>query len=149
MLAPNKGFTGDNGGFDVTLLVGGQVRGGQLRLFMVYDAGNFIEATPDTPYLQIGEHKYGKPILDRAVTVETTIPDAIKLGLISMDSTMRSNFAVGMPIDLAVIKRDDVRIAMQHRIEASDPYFESLRTTWSEALRNAHQAIPEPPYLIA
>ncbi len=121
MLAPTKGFTGDNGGFDVTLLLGGQVHGGQLRLFMVYDAGNFIEATPDTPYLQIGEHKYGKPILDRAVTVETTIPDAIKLGLISMDSTMRSNLAVGMPIDLAVIKRDAIRVGTQHRIDSANP----------------------------
>lgn len=149
MLGPGKGAVGDSGGFDVTLLLGGQVRGGQLRLFMVYDAGNFIEATADTPYLQIGEHKYGKPILDRAVTVNTSIPDAIKLGLISMDSTMRSNLAVGMPIDLAVIRRDEIRIAMQHRIEVGDRYFENLRTTWSEALRNAHQAIPAPPYTIA
>jgi putative proteasome-type protease len=133
-------------GFDVTLLLGGQIRGGQLRLFMIYDAGNFIEATSDTPYLQIGEHKYGKPILDRSVTVETSIPDALKLGLISMDSTMRSNLAVGMPIDIAVIKRDALRVSLQHRIDSADPYFDSLRTTWSESLRTAYQAIPSPPY---
>ena len=133
-------------GFDVTLLLGGQIHGGRLRLFMIYDAGNFIEATTDTPYLQIGEHKYGKPILDRAVTAETTMLDALKLGLISMDSTMRSNLAVGMPIDLAVIKRDAVRIALQKRIDAEDPYFQSLRSSWSNALRTAYQAIPAPPY---
>ncbi len=136
----------EGGAFDVTLLLGGQVRGGRLRLFMVYDAGNFIEATPDTPYLQIGENKYGKPILDRSITADTTIPNAMKLGLISMDSTMRSNLAVGMPIDLAVIKRDAIELALQYRIEVGDPYFENLRTTWSEALRSAYQAIPEPPY---
>jgi putative proteasome-type protease len=139
---------GESGGFDVTLLLGGQIRGGQLRLFMIYDAGNFIEATADTPYLQIGENKYGKPILDRAVTVRTSIPDALKLGLISMDSTMRSNLAVGMPIDLAVIKRDAIEVALQHRIESGDAYFENLRISWSEALRTAYQAIPPPPYLL-
>jgi len=132
--------------FDVTLLLGGQIHGGRLRLFMIYDAGNFIEATSDTPYLQIGEHKYGKPILDRAVNAGTTIADALKLGLISMDSTMRSNLAVGMPIDIAVIKRDAIRIALQQRIDSEDPYFDDLRTNWSEALRTAYQAIPAPPY---
>lgn len=133
-------------GFGVTLLLGGQINGGQLRLFMIYDAGNFIEATTDTPYLQIGEHKYGKPILDRAITEQTTLPDAVKLGLISMDSTMRSNLAVGMPIDLAVVKRDEIKIAMAHRVEPGEPYFESLRASWSKALAIAHQAIPSPPY---
>ncbi|MGV8839234.1 MAG: peptidase [Bauldia sp.] len=136
-------------GFDVTLLVGGQIRGGRLRLFMVYDAGNFIEATTDTPYLQIGEHKYGKPILDRSVTDGTSLAEAIKLGLISMDSTMRSNLAVGMPIDLAVIRRDQVRVGLSYRVDASEPYFASLRTSWSEALRAAHQAIPAPPYQVS
>ena len=135
-------------GFDVTLLLGGQIGEGRLRLFMIYDAGNFIEATSDTPYLQIGEHKYGKPILDRAVTEETSLADAMKLGLISMDSTMRSNLAVGMPIDVAVIRRDALKVALSHRIEVGDPYFESLRASWSKALAIAHQAIPAPPYPI-
>ena len=82
------------------MLLGGQIKGGPLRLFMIYAAGNFIEATSDTPYLQIGEHKYGKPILDRSITEQTDLYDALKLGLISMDSTMRSNLGVGLPIDL-------------------------------------------------
>ena len=148
MIAPAQG-PGQGVGFDVTLLVGGQIRGGRLRLFMVYDAGNFIEATADTPYLQIGEHKYGKPILDRSVTDGTSIADSIKIGLISMDSTMRSNLAVGMPIDLAVIRRDQVKVGLSYRVDASEPYFASLRTSWSEALRAAHQAIPPPPYAVA
>ena len=84
--------------FDVSFLFGGQIKGGRLRLFMIYSAGNFIECTTDTPYLQIGEHKYGKPILDRAVTYETDLYDALKIGLISMDSTMRSNLG-GRPAD--------------------------------------------------
>ncbi|MGD9738479.1 MAG: peptidase [Bauldia sp.] len=147
MITPNVS-PGQGNGFDVTLLLGGQIRGGRLRLFMVYDAGNFIEATADTPYLQIGEHKYGKPILDRSVTDTTTIPDALKIGLISMDSTMRSNLAVGMPIDMAVIRRDQIKVALSHRVDASEAYFASLRSSWSEALRAAHQAIPAPPYAV-
>lgn len=133
-------------GFEVTMLCGGQLHGGRLRLFLIYDAGNFIEATADTPYLQIGEHKYGKPILDRAVTADTSLADAVKLGLISMDSTMRSNLAVGMPIDLALIRRDEIKVAVSRRIDKSDRYFSDLRDSWSEALRRAHQAIPAPPY---
>ncbi|MBV6656238.1 MAG: peptidase [Devosiaceae bacterium] len=134
-------------GFDVTMLVGGQVRGGRLRLFMVYSAGNFIEATEDTPYLQIGEHKYGKPILDRAITFQTKLNDALKIGLISMDSTMRSNLGVGMPIDLWLTRRDTMESQVATRIEQGEPYFHDLRERWSAALRSAHQAIPVPPYL--
>jgi putative proteasome-type protease len=133
-------------GFDVTILLGGQIKTGQLRLFLCYSAGNFIQATADTPYLQIGEHKYGKPILDRAVTVDTTLSDALKLGLLSMDSTMRSNLSVGMPLDIMMIRRDTIAVDVSHRIEQSDPYFQSLRQSWSEALRAAHRAIPPPPY---
>lgn len=144
--AGNAAGQAAGGGFDVTLLLGGQIAGGRLRLFMIYDAGNFIEATSDTPYLQIGEHKYGKPILDRAVTEETSLADAVKLGLISMDSTMRSNLAVGMPLDLAVIRRDAIKVALTQRIETGDSYFESLRASWSKALAIAYQAIPAPPY---
>lgn len=135
------------GGFEVTILVGGQIRGGQLRLFMVYSAGNFIEATPDTPYLQTGEHKYGKPILDRAVSRDTELYDALKLGLISMDSTMRSNLSVGMPIDLMVYRRDALRSELSYRIDENEPYFQKLRKSWSEALQAAHRAIPRPPYI--
>jgi putative proteasome-type protease len=133
--------------FDVSFLFGGQIEGRRLRLFMIYSAGNFIECTVDTPYLQIGEHKYGKPILDRAVKYETEIYDALKIGLISMDSTMRSNLAVGLPIDLAVIRRDAFQAELSYRIEPGEPYFTDLRERWSEALRAAHMAIPRPPYV--
>jgi putative proteasome-type protease len=132
--------------FDVTMLLGGQVDGGRLRLFMVYSAGNFIEATTDTPYLQIGEHKYGKPILDRAIKYDVELHDALKIGLISMDSTMRSNLGVGMPIDLAIMKRGALDTELVHRIEPGEPYFHDLRERWSAALRSAHQNIPRPPY---
>jgi putative proteasome-type protease len=135
-----------NAGFDISMLLGGQVKGGRLRLFMIYAAGNFIEATSDTPYLQIGEHKYGKPILDRSVTKETDLYDALKLGLISMDSTMRSNLGVGLPIDLAVVRRDAIECELTYRIEEGEPYFHDLRESWSSALRAAHLAIPQPPY---
>jgi len=135
-----------NAGFEVTMLLGGQVAGGRLRLFMIYRQGNFIEATEDTPFLQIGEHKYGKPILDRAIKFTTDITEALKLGLISMDSTMRSNLGVGMPIDLVTMKRDAICHTVLHRIEAGEPYFHDLRERWSAALRAAHQAIPRPPY---
>ncbi|WP_421723063.1 peptidase [Bauldia sp.] len=135
-----------SGAFDVTMLLGGQVAGGRLRLFMIYSAGNFIEATTDTPYLQIGEHKYGKPILDRSITDRTALEDALKLGLISMDSTIRSNLSVGLPIDLAVIRRDAIRTDLTYRITEDEPYFHDLRERWSSALRAAHQSIPRPPY---
>ena len=91
---------------EVAFLFGGQIRGGRLQLFMIYSAGNFIECTIDTPYLQIGEHKYGKPVLDRAIAFDTDLYDALKIGLISMDSTMRSNLGVGLPIDILVVRRD-------------------------------------------
>jgi putative proteasome-type protease len=135
-----------NAGFDVAMLLGGQVKDRRLRLFMIYAAGNFIEATLDTPFLQIGEHKYGKPILDRSVTEATELQDALKLGLISMDSTIRSNLGVGLPIDLAVIRRDALSLELDYRIEATEPYFHDLRERWSSALRAAHLAIPRPPY---
>jgi putative proteasome-type protease len=135
-----------NTGFDVALLLGGQINGRRLRLFMVYNAGNFIEATTDTPYLQIGEHKYGKPVLDRAIKFDTEIYDALKIGLVSMDSTMRSNLGVGLPLDVLVMRRDTLKAELSYRIEAEDTYFTDLRHRWSEALRAAHLAIPRPPY---
>jgi putative proteasome-type protease len=131
---------------EVSLLFGGQIRGGPLALYMIYDAGNFIECGPDAPFLQIGEHKYGRPILVRAVNYETDLYDALKIGLISIDSTLKSNIAVGLPIDLAVIRRDAMRTEVVHRIEADEPYFHDLSERWSEALRAAHTAIPRPPY---
>lgn len=130
----------------IGFLFGGQIKGERLRLFMIYSAGNFIECTTDTPYLQIGEHKYGKPVLDRAISFDTDIYDALKIGLISMDSTMRSNLAVGLPIDLMVARRDTCESDVAYRIEPGEPYFQDLRERWSGALRAAHIAIPKPPY---
>ncbi|HEY7386359.1 MAG TPA: peptidase [Beijerinckiaceae bacterium] len=141
-----KGFDEAKLSFDVSFLFGGQIAGGPMRLYMIYAAGNFIECSQEAPFLQIGEHKYGKPILDRAVTYGTDLYDALKIGLISMDSTMRSNIAVGLPIDIAVIRRDRLEAELLHRIEASEPYFRDLRERWSTALRAAHMAIPRPPY---
>ncbi len=132
--------------FDVSLLLGGQIKGGAPRLFMIYTAGNSIECTPDTNYLQIGEHKYGKPILDRAINYQSDIYDALKMGLISMDSTIRSNLSVGLPIDIALLRRDALQLEVSTRIDANDGYFRDLRESWSKALRAAHMAIPAPPY---
>lgn len=132
--------------FDVQMLFAGQVAGGRLRLFMIYAAGNFIEVTPDTPYFQIGEHKYGKPILDRAISYDTDLYDALKIGLISMDSTMRSNLGVGPPIDVLVLRKDALEPELDYRIEPNEPYFLDLRERWSKALRTAHIEIPRPPY---
>ena len=103
-----------------SMIVAGQRKGGGMRMFLIYPEGNFIEATEDTPYLQIGEHKYGKPILDRVVTPETSLLDAQKAVLLSMDSTLRSNLSVGMPLDLTVIERDAMTVGMARRIEAGD-----------------------------
>jgi putative proteasome-type protease len=132
--------------FEASFLLGGQIKERRLRLYMIYAAGNFIEATSDTPFLQIGETKYGKPILDRAVGYNTDLYDALKIGLISMDSTMRSNLGVGLPIDILVLKRDTLTPELNYRITSEDTYFSDLRHRWSEALREAHLAIPKPPY---
>ncbi|MGK2871245.1 MAG: peptidase [Alphaproteobacteria bacterium] len=130
--------------FEVGMMLGGQIRGREVRLYQIYSAGNFIEATEDTPFLQLGEHKYGKPILDRAVTYEMDVYDALKLALISMDSTLRSNLSVGLPLDLMVYKRDALATDIRRRITEDDPYFRHLREYWSGALREAHQRLPRP-----
>uniref|UniRef100_Q07P99 Putative proteasome-type protease n=1 Tax=Rhodopseudomonas palustris (strain BisA53) TaxID=316055 RepID=Q07P99_RHOP5 len=132
--------------FEVSFLFGGQITGGKMRLFMIYPAGNFIECTIDTPYLQIGEHKYGKPVLDRAMHYDVELYEALKTSLISMDSTMRSNLGVGLPIDVLVVRTDVCDADLHHRIEAGEPYFHDLRSRWSAALRAAHKNIPLPPY---
>ena len=125
-----------------SMIVAGQRKGGQMRMFLIYPEGNFIQATPDTPYLQIGEHKYGKPILDRAVVPSMPLGEAQKAVLLSMDSTLRSNLSVGMPLDLTVIERDALRVALTRRIEAKDPDFMVMSEAWSQALRDAfHQIV--------
>jgi putative proteasome-type protease len=133
--------------FTVSIMLGGQIAGRTLRLFHIYAAGNFIEATKDTPYLQIGEHKYGKPMLDRAVTSNTSLVEGMKLALISMDSTLRSNLSVGMPLDLLVYRNDSIDGVVQQRMEEGDPYFSMIRERWSAALDEAHQSIPPPDWL--
>ncbi len=119
-----------------SMIVAGQRKGGEMRMFLIYPEGNFIEATEDTPFLQIGEHKYGKPILDRVVKPHTNLADAQKAVLLSMDSTLRSNLSVGMPLDLLVIERDGCRISMKKRIEAGDAGFRQMSEAWSKALRD-------------
>ena len=132
--------------YGATLLLGGQMAGGPLRLFMIYGAGNFIECGEDAPFLQIGEHKYGKPILDRSLKVATPVDEALKLGLLSFDATIRSNLAVGAPLDIAVIRRDALAVGLRHRVEPDEPYFRSLCDRWSDALETAQRSIPHPPY---
>ncbi|MBX9698058.1 MAG: peptidase [Acetobacteraceae bacterium] len=136
-------------GFDCSFLLGGQIAGGPPRLYLVYAAGNFIEATEDTPFLQIGEVKYGKPILDRALTFDTALADGVKLVLVSMDSTLRSNLTVGMPIDLALIGTDALRVTLRRRITEEDDYFRFVRERWSAALREAYQQLPPPDWMQA
>lgn len=128
-------------GASASMIVAGQRRGGAMRLFLIYPEGNFIEATEDTPFLQIGEHKYGKPILDRVVRPTTSLADATKAVLLSMDSTLRSNLSVGMPLDLAVIERDACRVTQARRIEAGDPAFRAMSEAWSHALRDGFARI--------
>lgn len=134
--------------FDASIIVAGQIAGRRMRMFHVYSAGNFIEASSDTPYIQIGETKYGKPILDRVAKHDTPLEDGVKLALISMDSTLRSNFSVGLPADLLVYKRDTQVIAAEHRITADDPYFKNISESWSSALRQAYRDLPTPPWLV-
>lgn len=133
--------------FDASLLLGGRIGDGPLELFLIYSAGNAIECAPDTPFLQIGELKYGKPILDRALRHTTSIDEAIKIALLSFDATVRSNLAVGPPLDLAVIRGRDTAFSLKHRIEPDDAYWRDLNERWGEALEAARLAIPDPPYV--
>lgn len=127
---------------DATIICAGQRLGGPMRLYLVYSAGNFIEATDDTPYFQIGEHKYGKPILDRIVQRALPLTDATKVALVSMDSTLRSNLSVGMPLDLAVMPTDQYGFSCETRIEPDDASFKNLSEQWSENLRRSFADIP-------
>jgi len=129
------------------LLVGGQIRGEAMRLFHVYAQGNFIEATDETPYFQLGESKYGKPILDRVINTGTPQKEAAKCVLISFDSTMKSNISVGLPIDLLWLPRDSLRVGLQQRIREGDPYFTMLRSRWGGGLRRVFGELPDPDWL--
>jgi putative proteasome-type protease len=127
-------------------IVGGQVKGEVPRLFEVYSEGNFIEATPDTCYFQIGESKYGKPVIDRVVKRSTGLLEATKCTIVSFDSTMRSNISVGLPIDLLVYETDALKIRLQRRIEESDPYFQMIHSQWGEGLRRVFAQLPNPDW---
>jgi len=124
-------------------LVGGQIQGEHCRLFHVYAEGNFIEASKDTPYFQIGESKYGKPIIDRVVQHDTSLAEAAKCTLISFDSTIRSNLSVGLPIDILLYRAGSFAAARPQRITGDDPYFNRLRRGWGEGLRKVFAKLPE------
>jgi putative proteasome-type protease len=130
--------------FNASIILGGQIRGEQPRLFNIYAAGNFIEATPETPYFQIGEIKYGKPIIDRLITRSSTLNEGAKCALLSFDSTIRSNISVGLPIDLLCYERDRLRIDLRRVIDERDPYFNEIKRQWSEGLRETFAGLPDP-----
>jgi putative proteasome-type protease len=129
-------------------IVGGQLRDEPPRLFEVYSEGNFIEATPDTCYFQIGESKYGKPVIDRVIQRNTGLLEATKCTLVSFDSTMRSNISVGLPIDLVVYETDALKVKLQKRIEETDPYFQMVHTQWGEGLRAVFAQLPNPDWVL-
>ncbi|HKP66463.1 MAG TPA: peptidase [Casimicrobiaceae bacterium] len=128
-------------------ILGGQIQGEASRLFEVYSEGNFIEATPDTCYFQIGESKYGKPVIDRVVHRGTSLLDATKCTIVSFDSTMRSNISVGLPIDLLVYETGSLKVALQRRIQEFDPYFQMVHQQWGEGLRRVFAQLPDPDWL--
>jgi len=132
--------------FNQAILLGGQIKGEKPRLFNIYAAGNFIESVPETPYFQIGETKYGKPILDRVIRSGTDLDEAAKCTLISFDSTIRSNLSVGMPIDLFMYHTDSFSHDCQIRITETDPYFNALRKGWSEGLKKVFAELPDPAW---
>lgn len=133
--------------FSCHFLVGGQIGGEAPRLFLVYPEGNFIEATADTPFFQIGESKYGKPIIDRVIKPGTRLDEALKCALVSFDSTMRSNLSVGLPLDLALVRTGALRVSFRHRVGHDDLYFGSLREGWSRGLRRVFNELPAPEWL--
>jgi putative proteasome-type protease len=132
--------------FNASFILGGQIRGEPMRLFRIYAAGNFIEASADTPFFQTGEAKYGKPIIDRVIAPSTSLSDAAKCVLVSFDSTMRSNLSVAMPIDLLCYERDALVVRKRRRFEQGDPYFGALSKKWSEGVRAAFKELPEPQW---
>lgn len=132
--------------FNVSLIFGGQIAGEGMRLFLVYSAGNFIEATPETPYFQIGESKYGKPVLDRVITTTTPLDEAAKCALVSMDSTIKSNLSVGLPLDLVVYQAGALQSDRVICIDHDNPYFEMLHNSWGERLRQVFDSIEDPQW---
>jgi putative proteasome-type protease len=135
--------------FNASLILGGQIKGEVPRLFSLYSAGNFIEATAETSYFQIGESKYGKPIIDRVMRRSSSLSEAAKAALVSMDSTIRSNLSVGLPLDLVLVRRDHYEVARHVSIDDDNIYFASIRKRWSEALREVFAQLPDPDWLRA
>ncbi|PLX37784.1 MAG: peptidase [Hyphomicrobiales bacterium] len=129
--------------FNATMIVGGQIATSEPRLFMIYPEGNFIEASNDTPFFQIGETKYGRPILVRAYDPDMSFEDAVKLLLVSFDSTIKANLSVGLPLDLQTYHAGSLDIGEQRRIDAEDPYYQLISTGWGEALRDAFSSLPQ------
>jgi putative proteasome-type protease len=132
--------------FNVSLIFGGQIKGEAMRLFLVYSAGNFIEATPETCYFQIGESKYGKPVLDRMITPSTPLNQAAKCALVSMDSTLKSNLSVGLPLDLLVYREGSFRSDDVVSIDENNPYFAMIRSTWGQRLSEVFTGIEDPQW---
>ena len=128
--------------FAASFILGGQIKGGEPRLFYIYPEGNFIESSADTPFFQIGEHKYGKPILIRAYEPAMSFEDAIKLLLVSFDSTLKSNLSVGLPLDMQIYESGSFRLGPSRRFERDDPYYLSISEGWSDALKTAFHSLP-------
>lgn len=137
----------ENSGFvpDASLILAGQIQGGRVRAFMIYPQGNHITTSEETPYLQIGESKYGKPVLDRFIDLETTLEDAAVCSLISMDSTMKSNASVGPPIEVLMYRKDALVIQSHYRFGPDHPYLLQIRQQWASQLYNAFRAMPPLP----
>ncbi|MEM0899531.1 MAG: proteasome-type protease [Pseudomonadota bacterium] len=129
--------------FNASIIVGGQIKGSEPRLFLIYPEGNFVESGKDTPFFQIGETKYGKPIIVRAFDESMNFEDAIKLLLVSFDSTIKANLSVGQPIDFQIYERDSFRLGKSGRIEKGDAYFAEISDKWGDELRNAFAALPD------
>ncbi|HEV7292314.1 MAG TPA: proteasome-type protease [Devosia sp.] len=138
--AATAGQTAD--AFAASFILGGQIKGGEPRLFYIYPEGNFIESSSDTPFFQIGEHKYGKPILIRAYDPVMSFEDAIKLLLVSFDSTLKSNLSVGLPLDLQVYEGGSLQLGTSRRFERDDPYYLAISEGWSDALKAAFNSLP-------
>ena len=128
-----------------SFLIGGQIQGAPPELYNIYPQGNFIASTEDTPYFQIGESKYGKPIIDRSLTYQTQLEQALRCALISFDSTIRSNLSVGMPLDVLVYRADSLVLPGGFRVEESDSYFDAIRRQWGTGLRELLSDLPAPP----
>ena len=151
VLVANQAQIGENAqqngvSVEATLILGGQIAGGEAAVRLIYPLGNWINASPETPYLQIGESKYGKPILDRIINRDTSLEDAARCALVSLDSTIRSNVSVGLPIDLAIIRDGELRIDQKIRIDENTPFFAEIRKSWAQKLTDALHSLPPFPW---